>query len=227
MALADRRSAEVADLLPAGVPLPRPVTHLPVLVARADGTVIDTVATVSTQNRAMLVLAPATTDADGRTHGRMWQRWQPFSDYPLMAVDPGGQRLIVAKRSVWTGEGELTFTLHLLDPLRLAPSRVGFHRHRCQNTATRGRRGSRSRRPLAQRLSPPRPRRRTDRRRGQRRAASSGRHRPLAGRGNGVAAQVDARRSRQEPECRLGRHLSRGRSSAADFSRIAVACARA
>lgn len=115
MAAADPRSAAMFEELPPEIELPRPVDRLPVWVVQPDGVVVDTVTTVSTANRGMMLPVSGGLDASGTGRIEWLTLAQPLPDDPLVTASPTGS-LLVVERPAEHGDAPPLYRLRRFEP---------------------------------------------------------------------------------------------------------------
>ncbi|MFW6201739.1 MAG: hypothetical protein ACOC8B_04120 [Gemmatimonadota bacterium] len=114
MAMADPDFDGLPDDFPPHLGAAEAVTEIPVWTTDHSGAVLDTLVSLSTRNRAAVLLRP-----EGAPRGRsvMRQVPQPFADYPLLGVDPTASHFVMVDRPVEGGPGSREsprFTVHRL-----------------------------------------------------------------------------------------------------------------
>jgi len=108
MALSGNGKEGVRERIPGPLMPADIVTHLPVWLTDLDGSVLDTILSVSAE-RWLTVLIPP--DGEGPEGIRFALAKEPFGDPPLLAVDPAARHIVIVDRRV-SPAGAATFTLH-------------------------------------------------------------------------------------------------------------------
>ncbi len=97
MAAADPRFRPVTGGVPQQAYPSESVIELPLWLCRPDGSVVKTVVSLSTRNRAAALLPPGGTGPRGI---KMLQGGQPFGDFPMLAWSANGLNVVVVDRRV-------------------------------------------------------------------------------------------------------------------------------